>query len=896
MIMKHLIFIILLGVRFNSLNSQAPGQRRILYEEEEEDKIDSSACTYNVNKSEGLSKNGTLNPSDVCVWNIICNDSQIGSSGLLFEKVHLDADDHLAVMDVNGTVIFEYSGSQGPLVIVVDEKKFTVKLNVSKKIAVRSFLVIYSENCVFNIPPSIAVIESPIYRAKPKLVSCTYDFKNTADFVSYSFVFKSFSLNSESSVDISKADGPTGTYITTPPDIFGLEARFNMTLNINSTGNNLTIVRRDLYHSCSQYIEIPKMLFTVLRSPPAMTSYNDTVKFECRWLIKTNDADSILGLVMDKLQFSNIFDVLIINNGPSELSPPMVQATLLNQEEIKGQIIKSSGQYLWVSFKSEAFASNFSGNCSEGKGGYYKDSGSISSQSNAEFLLEVDVDEKVLLNFISSNFTSPATLSIYDGFATTSSLITQLIGNVWYPVISDTSKMMVVVKNFDSGNTFVAHFSGIKSDCIHMSSSSDDSYVVSGNCNMTCAWVMPPKNASNEALQLEFHLVSLDANDVIQVFRLGDNQTPVAKILHGAKHIPPLTFDPREGFYMNVSRGVCQSNEVVLIAHATYLPGCSRNFSLVTSGELQLSTPNYPNMYPLLASCEWNLVTSGSTIQSYLAFESINLAPGHCIQINHTVGGVTKTELMTGNKLPNDMLLQNATIRFDSFSCNKPGSAIPLISGEGFVLNVTGSDCGSILRAKTGQFNTSLPATKSQSACFWVVEVPYNETDGSVNSIMLTVEETDGKKNNSEFYIHDGPSVREPVITNYTGNTWSRNNTVIFVYKRFNSTVSSNVYTVNYKTINCNKTNQCGNGICLHPDWRCNGENDCGDFTDERNCGTVPVPEPQKEANKISSVTFGVVTVLFFILGALAAFLIPKAISRYRSGRYHQFQDYSNVD
>lgn len=42
--------------------------------------------------------------------------------------------------------------------------------------------------------------------------------------------------------------------------------------------------------------------------------------------------------------------------------------------------------------------------------------------------------------------------------------------------------------------------------------------------------------------------------------------------------------------------------------------------------------------------------------------------------------------------------------------------------------------------------------------------------------------------------------------------------------------------------LGCNTSMQCQNKMCLHPDWRCNGIDECGDNTDERNCASVPVP------------------------------------------------------
>lgn len=76
------------------------------------------------------------------------------------------------------------------------------------------------------------------------------------------------------------------------------------------------------------------------------------------------------------------------------------------------------------------------------------------------FLLEVDEDKTVLLNFTSSDFAYPATLSVYDGFDK-SNLLADLHGKVWYPVLSKSSKMMLIASGFNSKGQFKASFSGV---------------------------------------------------------------------------------------------------------------------------------------------------------------------------------------------------------------------------------------------------------------------------------------------------------------------------------------------------------------------------------------------------------------------------------------------------
>lgn len=84
-----------------------------------------------------------------------------------------------------------------------------------------------------------------------------------------------------------------------------------------------------------------------------------------------------------------------------------------------------------------------------------------SEDKDVAFLLEVEKDQIVLLKFNDgeSDFPSPATLSIYDGFDKTNLLAT-LHGNVWYPVISRSSKMMLIASQFSKGS-FKAEFKGM---------------------------------------------------------------------------------------------------------------------------------------------------------------------------------------------------------------------------------------------------------------------------------------------------------------------------------------------------------------------------------------------------------------------------------------------------
>ncbi|KFM60237.1 Cubilin, partial [Stegodyphus mimosarum] len=483
----------------------------------------------------------------------------------------------------------------------------------------------------------------------------------------------------------------------------------------------------------------------VLKSPPALLN-NGSFGSECRWLVKHSVAGQILGLAFNSLRFHSVYDILAVNDGPSVKSPPLLQVTTSNRNNTMRQSIRSTGQYLWIAFKPLDFNSEVSVNVTvHGQGGYHYGNGNISMKptvgNDTIFLLEVDDNQLVLLNFTSYSFNHPATLSIYNGFDT-SDLLTTLHGNVWYPIVSKGPRMMVVATNFESG-TFSAEFKGVTCGCLQMSTLSTESYILSGNCNSTCVWVIPPQNVLNSDLLVNLQYISLEQGDDVQILSLDAKKTVLGAVTPNMSFVPRLIVDSQIGALVKVTRGICKkTDDVVLVGHSTYIPACRKTMSPNVSELFQVTSPLYPDTYPILANCRWVISTSEANLV-HIAFDKFKLKPNHCVTIQ---GSGNKTISFEGSELPDDIFVKGGTvIEFNSNNCKKSETGLTLSTSEGFLLNGTVADCGGVLQSSSGEFNTNISGS-NKTLCIWKVSVP--ATSGAdVNVISYTLTKKDDKKN-----------------------------------------------------------------------------------------------------------------------------------------------------
>lgn len=843
------------------------------------------------------------NLSHPCQWTITPNNS--GPINLFFSSVLLHFEDELTIYKsaedaknhTNPLIKEPIHSQNGSLTIITNETEIVLVLTGVTTAYNRIFEGYYSVNaCSIPVPPEVEILNSPTYLENvPESVACEYRFNE----ITHKRAIQAFSFE-EFNVSLTTVEVTGGTFdghysATAPTDFFIKDKLLKLTVKqaLNSS-DHFKLKIHEVDKSCSGVVSADATS-TQLKSPTYILN-NGTIEQECRWLVTTQLSQyKTFGLRFDKLDFQSVLDIVAVNDGLSEFSQPLLQVTTSNRNTSQSQMIRASGPHFWVSFKPVSYKSSFIANITtHGQGGFFKNNGSISMNpttgDDTVFLLEVDDGKVVELNSQLSAFSPPATLTVYDGFDM-KKILTSLHGQIKFPILSTSSRMMIIGTHFsDSKNAFTATFQGIVPGCDRMSSVETDSYILSENCNSTCQWIIPPQDSPNSALVVNLQYISLQNGDIVRILKLDDKLTELGLITANETRVPHFTLPANVGALISVTQAACKERKdrIVLIGQSSYNPGCIQNISTTSSQVLQISSPLYPDTYPVYANCLWNISTPKGAIV-HLAFETFSLTENHCVEVSQKSGMIHKYE---GTTLPaEDLFLSgDLIVEFDSSGCNKTAVGKTFKSDVGFLLNVTVTDCGKVMDSKIGEFNTNV--TGNQRICIWKVTVPATEGD-SVNIISYTFNKNDSLKN-YEIHVYDGETVRKPEINVTSPEIWSRTNTLIFVYKRLNISEKSSVLTFKYNTISCNTSMQCANKICMHPDWLCNKINDCGDYSDESHCESVPIPPTKPTPVKYtgySATAFWLCILAMLIIGIIAGLTVPVCYQKYRDSRYRRFHE-----
>ncbi|UYV70579.1 hypothetical protein LAZ67_7003592 [Cordylochernes scorpioides] len=273
-----------------------------------------------------------------------------------------------------------------------------------------------------------------------------------------------------------------------------------------------------------------------------------------------------------------------------------------------------------------------------------------------------------------------------------------------------------------------------------------------------------------------------------------------------------LYLPAKSGYRLEVSRN-CSSGSV-LRASYDIQPDCSAAKTVAPGNNLTLTSPNYPDHYPLNARCTTSLNTTGKVL--LVTVSSLDLAPQHSLKVGWGSNISVELEQAKDVLVPASSLQLTLLGRGDKQPLDPAG-----LTASGYSLSVLAADCGANLTTPSNSFNSS-----NASICVLIIEV------GNGSLVNYTLSTPQG----GEVKVYDGPSLLSPAATSQTGDLLSRTSSLVVVYRKLNAT---SPLTLKYTSYKCEE--YCLNKVCMQPHWRCNDRNDCGDWSDELHCqGPAP--------------------------------------------------------
>lgn len=882
----------------------------------------SNTCglTYNQTSGKIHYSNGSSSsvPAGIkpCKWIITFNVTNTTQEVfLVFEEFRLFGKDSLKIsQNVKGEEkplgIGPFNGERAMFSVLTGVQNITVELTTTADVFTRKFEMFYytTLGCTHKLASEMVAgtFQSPIYEVnRNSTFNCSFFFASHATKDAFKLAttvtplqppLDDVQLNIIGSEELAKTY--TGLYSAMA---FTSKAQFNVTLIVKPNQKALRQVEiafEAVTSECSGMKNLEKGgTYTFTNPTSTAASVKETASLNCRYIVFTDDSGiHALTVAVGAHSLPGSLDQLQVTNSMGKQTASILQLTSSNEKEWEDQYVMTNGQNLSISLLSSFPSPKMNVSITIGtaaNGGYFEDNGTIgfsSQESNpAIFLLKVDPKKQVKLELAKTY--KEGNLKLFYNFEKNGTAFAELdkMRNA-SAFISPSPLMMIQASNFGK-DPFSAKFESVERGCFSASTDDIGSYNLFGKCVPICTWTVAGKTdaAEKDLRKLDFSSFVLKADDNVLLIMQTDSK-PLANVTGPVRSMPDFYLPAKDGFNVIVRRN-CSTDETAVVADYAPAPGCERNVTLETGKSLTLSSPGYPNSYPVRSDCLWKISPKAKTDLIHVSFKSLQL------------GGVDHTLTLTMNTLTEDKLLlklvgptlPNATLPRDYVVDKSANLTVDFQGGAydraiadsvyGFQITLTAADCGGQLMSQSGSFGTPGKGnTTDAKLCFWLVGVDSNKT----KSIILYNTNTSAK---GYLQVHEGASVRDQVRVNLTGpNETSRLDRLLFVYRNPNTTAGPAV-SVSFSALACNLS--CGNGVCMHPDWICNDVNDCGDWSDEKNCngtcpspappGPTPTPPPLPSPAGVSSGTLAGGILGALLIGALMGFLVPVFLNWYRS-------------
>ncbi|OWF55001.1 cubilin-like [Mizuhopecten yessoensis] len=882
--------------------------------------LDLCGGQYNASVDSPINVNFSDITNQTCVW-YIQRDSN-NRTNLFLSISFLDANSSIIVYSGHyyksnsskANIIKTYkAGDTASEQVVISASKVTSIVFQNKNSSQGSLLVDFNAgDCTKEIEWTKPIV-SPIYLPGTGPVKCVYQMTLPTDSRTSVMSFTDFSLVKGSLIVENGKISHTLKGINVPQDLLlGTNGNLSLTIALenNTASQHFKAFMMEADPVCTRQIDVND-------SQPFHFSLPSTPSFplDCLVIVTSPLKTTLVAMVKD-LVLAGGGDSVTLRDGGSQSSPQI--ASLVSNSQ-NGQLIITSGNKMLVQIRLETSLAirivKLDLKHQGGGAGRYSGSGNITLNAsqfvpnNSVYFLVTVPDSRAHVTFLKGNL-NKATLEVYDDNTPSKEIAVFKKLSDFYTVTGSGQSILIKATNFVGLGTFTASYRPVTPACDQLSTGPYGSYSMIGKSGTQCTWSIRPQGSA-WLLDLTMGHVTLCQNDTLAVYEglTKTNTPPIITVNMKTQNmlVPVIYSQSQSGFRMvlNSPKGSCSANmsSLVTASYQTNMAKCGTTLNAVTGIVI---SPQFPNQYPLNAHCKWTFVPNKKPF-ILVSVDSLNLNPKHSLTLDDgkkvtSLTGYTNTDLLvpTTNK-------SNLVLDFNSVNSNTTG--VPT-TGRGFVVKYTYLDCGGEMKDKSsGKIDVGPAAKNTSRLCVWLVQALKPAKGNNSNILSLNISIT-GNTTQDIVKIYDGGSMGSPPLKlnmtkGLSPNTLTRGSYVMIVYTHnghmskleANSTFHLKI---NYTTYPCPPTQKCQNGKCIHPDWYCNGINDCGDNTDELNC-TYPVPipttpkptNPPKKSTGVKSYVVVIVALVCLALGVVLAMAVPALYKRIKYPNYRHLQDLS---